>query len=614
MNLLYFTILIPLVSFVLLACCGKRWQSSSIAVIGVSSIGLVCLLVAFIAFDFYMNIEPNSTLIYSRYLWQWFSVDDFTISISLLLDGLSLVFLAILVITGFFIHLYAVGYIGKNESYAFFAYGNLLMASMIILVLADNLFVMLLGWEGISLCSYLLIGFHHKQLKNGYAAVRTFIIMHIGDIFLLIGLFLLYDELHALNIRDILVLANDKLAIDSESIYWITLMLFFGAIGKSAQLPLQTWLTDSTAAPMPALTLIHSASAMLAGVYLIVRLNGLFIMSTDIFTIIGVIACLTLLFASCTALVQNDIKRIVTYMSLSQISYVFMAISVQAWQSAITYLISYTVFSTLLFLASASVIKACGGERDIFRMGGLYKKLPFVYFSLLVAGASLSTIPWITTSFFTKGEIIWSAMLQKHLGFGSIGLVGVLLSALCVFRFIFIVFHNKPKIHTPVHIARISAIPLFILMILSIGFFAYIPLPLLGLVPPQEIKESGLLSFQLLMASVSILGILITYMLYAGKNAEINDIANSPLGRSLTQLWYHGWRIEWLYHTIFVRPYLWLTKRLQKDPLTLWVNSITWGIRRINTRIIVLENGHLRWYIMSIVGGGVLILLFLVFS
>ncbi|QIQ20370.1 NADH-quinone oxidoreductase subunit L [Zophobihabitans entericus] len=613
MNLLYFTILIPLISFLILACSGRRWRAESVAVIGVSAVGLVLLLSIFVMIDFYANNQPDSSLIYTRYLWSWISVDSFVISISLLLDGLSLVFLLVVILIGFLVHLYAVNYISKQEAYTFFAYGNLLIACMVIVLLADNLFVMLLGWEGITLCSYLLVGFYHKQLKNSYAAARTFIVMHISDIFLLIGLFLVYSELQTLNIRDLLIVAKDKLAIDSEIIFWITFLLFLGAIGKSVQMPLQTWLTDTTAAPMPALTLIHCASTMLVGIYLILRLNSLFMMSTDLFLIIGVLSCLTMLFASCCALVQQDIKRIVIYASLSQISYVFMAISVQAWQLALIYLINYAAFSTLLFLASASVIRACGGERDITKMGGLARRLPFIYFCFIVAGASLSAVPWLTASFFTKGDIIWQTISEGRLGFGTLGLVGVLLSALFVFRLVFLVFHNKSKVETLVPATRLKTIPLFILVLLSTGFLVYLPLPIQGVLPITEVPEDGKFGFQILLAAVTTLGILITYMLYAGKHAEIHEISNSPIGKTLTQFWYHGWRIEWLYHAIFVVPYLYITKRIHKDPLANWNTSITWGIDRINGVIVPLENGHLRWYLASIVGGGVLILLLLVF-
>ncbi|WP_392565852.1 NADH-quinone oxidoreductase subunit L [Utexia brackfieldae] len=615
MNLIYFTILIPLISFLILAFIGRRLDRGNLAVIGISAIGLVCLLSVFITIDFYNNIQPDSMLVYTRYLWRWFSVNDFSIAISLLLDGLSLTFLLIVAFIGFLVYLFAIGYMSKNESYIFFAYGNLLIASMLVLILADNLFVMLIGWEGVSLCSYLLIGFHHKQLKSSYAAVRTFIVMHIGDIFLLIGLFLIYGELHTLNIKAVIALATDRLAIDSEIIYWITLMLFLGAIGKSAQLPLHIWLTDSSSAPMPALTLIHSASVMLAGVYLVMRLNGLFVMSNDVLWIIGIVASLTLIFSACSALVQNDIKRVIAYASLSQICYVFLAISVQAWNEGLIYLINYTVFSALLFLASASMIQACDGERNIQKMGAKIRAYPFIYFCFVMAGASFSVVPWLTASFYTKGDILWATFMKGRLGFSAIGLVGILLSTLFVFRLIFILFHNRHRQTSPktTKVSRAIYVPLSILVILSLGVFNSFSLPTEGFLPVSVLNQDGLFSFQLLLAAVTILGILTTYILYAGKNNEITEIAGSPLGKALTQLWYSGWRTEWIYHVLFVAPYLFAAKMVQKDPINVWLSVIPQIIRKMNIRIAKLENGHLRWYITSIVAGALFILLLLVF-
>lgn len=616
MNLLYFIILIPLISFLLLSLVGKYCGRENIVVIGISAIALICVLTLFVCVDFFMNTKADTSLIYTRYLWEWLSVNNFTVSITLLLDGLSLVFLIIVAVIGLIIHSYAASSISRNEIYVFFAYGNLLIANILIVILVDNLFVMLLGWEGISICSYLLIGFYNKRLKRSYAAIRTFIIMHVGDIFLFIGICLIYNELGTFNMRQVVSLATDKLATDSEIIYWITLFLFLGAIGKSAQLPLHIWLTDTVSAPTPALTLIHSASAILSGIYLIIRLNGLFMLSNDTLWIIGAIASLTLLFSSCSALVQNDIKRMTTYMSLSQICYVFLAISVEAWNEALAYLINYTAFTTLLFLASSALMQIYRGERNIHKVATKIRSYPFLYICFLVPAASISVIPWITASFYTKGAILWATASHGKIGFGAIGLVGVLLCTMAIFRVMFIIFHRKTrkaklqKVHAKF---RFNYFPLSMLVILSLCFYNYIPIPTIGLLPQLMLPESGLFSFQLLLSAITLLGILITYILFATKNNEIDEIADSPIGKILHRLWYTGWRIERVYYILFVRPYLYITKRLQRDPLMQWMNHIPTRIAQINTRIAEVENGHLRWYIASVVVGAVGIFLLLVF-
>ncbi|MCO6524340.1 MAG: NADH-quinone oxidoreductase subunit L [Candidatus Schmidhempelia sp.] len=617
MNLLYFIILIPLISFFILALWGKGFSRGNVAIIGIGSLGIVCLLTTFITIDFYNNIRPDSILIYTRYLWQWIRMDDFNVSVALSLDGLSLTFIFIIAVISFLVLISAVSYIGNKEYYEFFACGNLLVANMFVIVLADNILVMLLGWEGVSLCSYLLIGFYHKQLKNSYAAIRTYIIMHIGDIFLLIGLFLFYGELHTLNIKQLLTLATDSLAIDSDIVIWATLALFLGAISKSVQLPMHIWLTDTTSTPMPALTLIHSASAMLAGIYLIMRLNSLFILSHDVLWLIGLIGCLTLILSSCSALVQNDIKKVITYASLSQICYVFLAISVEAWNEALNYLISYVIFITLFFLSATSLVKICDGERDIRHMALKIKDNPFIYFCFIMIGASISAAPWLTTSFFTKGNILWATVMQGRIGITAIGLMGVLLSTLYIFRLIFILFpilHNDLREQLRIKQTLISYVPLMLLVILSLGIFSQINLPIKGIMPSLTLDSEEIFSFRILLTAITVLGILTTYVLYAGNQTEINDITHSPLGKRIIPFWYSGWRVDALYHKIFIKPYLAIAKKLQTDPLNVNLSLIPKVINRINSQIAKLENGYLRWYITSMVVGELFILLLLVFA
>lgn len=617
MNLLYFIILIPLISFSILALWGKRFSRENIAIIGLGSLGIVCLLTAFIITDFYNNIRPDSILIYTRYLWKWIGVDDFDISVALLLDGLSLTFIFIIAIISFLVLFFAISYIEDKDYYDFFAYGNLLVANMFIIVLADNILVMLLGWEGVSLCSYLLIGLYHKQLKNSYAAIRTYIIMHIGDVFLLIGLFLLYGELHTLNIKQLLTLATDRLAIDSDIVIWATSALFLGAISKSVQLPMHSWLTDTTSATTPALTLIHSASAMLAGIYLIMRLNSLFILSHDVLWLIGIIGSLTLLMSSCSALVQNDIKKVITYASLSQISYVFLAISVQAWGDALAYLMSYSIFIALLFLSSALLIRICDGERDIHHMAVSIKSNPLIYFCFLIVGASISAAPWLTTSFFTKGNILWATVIQGRIGITAIGLIGILLSTLYIFRLIFILFplfSKGQREKSSVKQSAISYVPLILLAILSLGIFTQITLPVSGLMPYLVLRSEDFFSFKLLLTAITILGILTTYVLYTGNQTEINEITHSPLGKRVIPFLYSGWRVDALYHKILIKPYLFIAQKLKTDPLNINLSLIPKVITRINAQIAKLENGYLRWYTTSIVVGGLFILLLQVFA
>ncbi|MHC5790017.1 NADH-quinone oxidoreductase subunit L, partial [Pseudomonas idahonensis] len=339
------------------------------------------------------------------------SVGDFNVGVTLVLDGLSLTMLSVVTGVGFLIHMYASWYMRGEEGYSrFFAYTNLFIASMVILVLADNLLLMYLGWEGVGLCSYLLIGFYYKDPANGAAAMKAFIVTRVGDVFLAIALFILYHELGTLNIRELMVLAPQKLAVGDTALTWATLMLLGGAVGKSAQLPLQTWLADAMAGPTPVSALIHAATMVTAGVYLIARMHGLFLMTPEVLNLVGIIGGVTLLLAGFAALVQTDIKRVLAYSTMSQIGYMFLALGVQAWDAAIFHLMTHAFFKALLFLSSGSVILACHHEQNIFKMGGLRKSIPLVYVCFLVGGAALSALPIVTAGFFSKDEILAGAM------------------------------------------------------------------------------------------------------------------------------------------------------------------------------------------------------------
>ncbi len=347
----------------LLAFSRGRWSENTAATVGVGSIGLTALVTLYVAVDF-LSQKATGVQVFNQTLWNWMSVGTFNIPLTLTLDGLSLTMLSVVTGVGFLIHMYASWYMRGEEGYSrFFAYTNLFIASMVVLVLADNLLLMYLGWEGVGLCSYLLIGFYYKHSANGAAAMKAFIVTRVGDVFLAFALFILYQELGTLNIRELMILAPQKLEMGSTAITWATLMLLGGAVGKSAQLPLQTWLADAMAGPTPVSALIHAATMVTAGVYLIARTHGLFLMAPEVLHLVGVIGAVTLVLAGFAALVQTDIKRVLAYSTMSQIGYMFLALGVQAWDAAIFHLMTHAFFKALLFLSSGSVILACHHEQ-----------------------------------------------------------------------------------------------------------------------------------------------------------------------------------------------------------------------------------------------------------
>jgi NADH-quinone oxidoreductase subunit L len=369
-DLLFLTFAFPIAGFVILAFARGRLAEAPAAVVGVGSIGLSFLVTIVLGIAFLR--DPPAGHAHVQLLWTWMSVDGFAPAFALRLDALSLTMLGVITGVGFFIHLFASWYMRGDEGYdRFFSYMNLFVASMIFLVLGDNLLFLYFGWEGVGLCSYLLIGFWYKDPANGAAARKAFIVTRIGDTFMAIGLFILFHELGTLNIQELLVKAPQQWAVGSEMATIAALLLLGGAVGKSAQLPLQTWLPDAMAGPTPVSALIHAATMVTAGVYLIARTHVLFELSPFALQMVGWVGAVTLLLAGFTALTQTDIKRVLAYSTMSQIGYMFLALGAGAWSAGIFHLMTHAFFKALLFLSAGSVILAMHHEQDMFRMGGL---------------------------------------------------------------------------------------------------------------------------------------------------------------------------------------------------------------------------------------------------
>lgn len=614
MNLLFLTCVFPLLGWCVLAFSRGRFSENLSALIGVGSVGLSALTAAWVIVQFSLN--PPEAGVYSQVLWQWMNVGGFTPSFTLYLDGLSLTMLGVVTGVGFLIHLFASWYMRGEEGYSrFFAYTNLFIFSMLLLVLGDNLLVLYFGWEGVGLCSYLLIGFYFKHRANGNAALKAFIVTRIGDVFMAIGLFILFLNLGTLNIQELMLLAPQKY-VEGDSWLWIaTLMLLGGALGKSAQLPLQTWLADAMAGPTPVSALIHAATMVTAGVYLIARTHGLFLLTPGVLEWVGIIGGVTLVLAGCAALVQTDIKRILAYSTMSQIGYMFLALGIGAWQAAIFHLMTHAFFKALLFLASGAVINACHHEQNIFKMGGLWKKLPLAYASFIVGGAALAALPLLTAGFYSKDEILWEAFASGHQWLLYAGLAGALLTSLYTFRLIFIVFHGEQK--TQAHAGHGVAhwLPLVTLIVLSTFIGALISPPLAGVLPQSVGHAGGEAKHSVEMASgaIAIIGIVLAALLFLGKRRVASAVAQSAPGRLLSAWWLAGWGFDWLYDRLFVRPYLLICQRLGHDPIDRSIGVIPRLVRGGNALLTRSETGQIRWYATSIAGGAVLVLAVLLF-
>ncbi|QNF18067.1 NADH-quinone oxidoreductase subunit L [Aeromonas jandaei] len=609
MSLLYLTFLFPLLGWLVLAFSLGRLGERTSALIGVGSIGLSALTTLWVGMDFLAN--PPEGGVYIQHLWQWMAVGHFTPTFSLALDGLSLTMLGVVTGVGFFIHLFASWYMRGEEGYSrFFTYTNLFIASMLFLVLADDLLFVYLGWEGVGLCSYLLIGFYYKDRNNGAAALKAFIVTRVGDVFLAIGLFILYRELGTLNIHELLVRAPTTFAEGSPALSLACLMLLGGAVGKSAQLPLQTWLADAMAGPTPVSALIHAATMVTAGVYLIARTHGLFLLAPEILHLVGLVGAITLVLAGFAALVQTDIKRILAYSTMSQIGYMFLALGVGAWEGAIFHLMTHAFFKALLFLSAGAVIVATHHEQNIFKMGGLRKSLPLVYACFLVGGSALAALPLVTSGFYSKDAILWQVEASGQSALLWAGLVGAFLTSLYTFRLIFIAFHGKEQTKAHAGHGLAHNLPLLVLLVLSTGIGALITPPLAGVLPagPGDHIEEGRHALEITSGIIAIAGIALAAFLFLGERRLATSIANSAPGRLLSTLWFNAWGFDWLYDQLWVKPYLLATRLVGQDPLDWMMGLPAWFALRGNQLLAWTVTGKLRWYAASMGIGAALVL------
>ncbi|MDE0733197.1 MAG: NADH-quinone oxidoreductase subunit L [Gammaproteobacteria bacterium] len=599
----------PLLGFLSLVLTGGSLPKKIVAVIGVGSIGLSFLVAAIIAAQFLANGEAH----FIKEVWVWMSVGSFSPGFTFYLDGLSLVMMLVITGIGFLIHLYSAGFMLDDPSYSrFFSYMNLFVASMLMLVLADNLVLLYLGWEGVGLCSYLLIGFWYENPANGYAARKAFVTTRVGDTSMAIGLFLLFAQLGTLNIQDMLHAAEAQWAVGSGLAVAASLLLLGGAVGKSAQLPLQTWLPDAMVGPTPISALIHAATMVTAGVYLIARTHVLFELAPNVQLLVAWIGLVTLLMAGFTAMTQHDIKRILAYSTVSQIGYMFLGLGVGAYSASIFHLMTHAFFKALLFLAAGTVILSLHHEHDIFRMGGKRKQLPVAFASFLIGSLALAAFPG-TSGFFSKDEILLAALEME--GPGLIlwigGVIGAFFTGIYSFRLVFVVFFGESKAHhEDKEVAGFSmAGPLILLMILSV-FGGLITIPVQEVFNHGDVHEEHHVSAFMhgIMIAVPLLGIGVSYLFYMSRALSIENLMASSTAKSLHKFWFSGWGMDRLYQILFVNPFLFLARVNRADLVDRFYELLVQLTRTAHSMIAQTQTGQLRWYALSIAAGLIVIL------
>jgi len=624
--------LLPFAGFLLNGILGSRlpkWLVSAIALLAPAGAFGVVLFSLDRAYNVVFATQkghpvPANNFPIVEHLASWIQVGTLHIDFTFVLDQLSLVMLLVITGVGFLIHIYSVGYMAHEEGYArYFAYLNLFLFFMTVLVLAGNALLMFVGWEGVGLASYLLIGFYFKKDSAANAGKKAFIVNRIGDFGFLIGIFLLIANFGTLTFSEIASKLNANPAWTGGVLTTIALCLLLGATGKSAQLPLYIWLPDAMEGPTPVSALIHAATMVTAGVYMIARTHVLFDHAPFALGVVAIIGAATALFAATIALVQNDIKRVLAYSTISQLGYMFLGCGVAAYSAAIFHLVTHAFFKALLFLAAGSVIHAIGGEQDMRKMGGLRKHLPVTFWTMTAAVFTIAGFPPLA-AFFSKDAILYEAFLHGNLGIAIwfVGLVTALLTSFYMFRLWYMTFMGEsrsPETHP--HESPWSMLgPLVILALLSIGggwvgierFAAFLS-PVTG----PRTAESTIPNLELLLSlaavAVALIGWYIADLFYRQKPAQPAELAEAlPTGYNTLV---HKYYVDEIYGATVVKPLFAFSKYVLGWGVdVVLLGGLAWllgGIAMFSGALLQRwQSGNLRSYAAWLAAGAAALLLF----
>jgi NADH-quinone oxidoreductase subunit L len=623
-------VLIPLLPFLGFLINGLLNRKLSGTVAG--AISSLAVLGSFaISVFLFLNFQYQYTVT----LFDWITVGSMQIPFSYQIDQLSLIMLLLVTGVGFLIHVYSIGYMHHDENVGkFFSFLNLFVFSMLVLVLGANFVILFIGWEGVGLCSYLLIGFWNKNTAYNNAAKKAFIINRVGDLGFLLGIFLIYLTFDSVQYAEVFQKAS-TMQIGTGVVTAITLLLFVGATGKSAQLPLYTWLPDAMAGPTPVSALIHAATMVTAGIYMILRANVLFTLAPDTLEVIAIIGAATALFAATIGLAQNDIKKVLAYSTVSQLGYMFLALGVMGYSTSLFHVLTHAFFKALMFLGAGSVIHAMSNEQDMRRMGGLRKSLPITFITFLVGCLAIAGIPPFS-GFFSKDEILLHAFEHSKVLY-AVGLFTAFLTAFYMFRLLFLTFFGEfrgteeQKHHLHESPASMT-LPLVVLAILAaVGGFMNAPF-FLGeenaylanyLAPlftyskqlnPAAFGVHADHATELMLIGLSVgagvLGIILAYVQYVSRG--VRPVEDGESRGFLENLIYHKYYIDELYNALIVRPVMWLSRGLFRyvengiiDPIVNGFGRLTMGGGQL---LRYVQTGSVETYLILMVVGIVLVM------
>jgi NADH-quinone oxidoreductase subunit L len=647
-------LLFPALGFLINGFFGKRFSKAAVSGVACSALGLSFLTTLLIFFEL-LQRTPGERL-FEKVIFDWVVSGRLQTVVGYQIDPLSIIMTLIVTGVSFFIHIYSVGYMHDDPGYPrYFTYLNLFVFMMLNLILANNFLLMFVGWEGVGLCSYLLIGFWFEKDSAANAGKKAFVVNRVGDFGFLLGMFLLFTSLGAhgiwsLDFTDVFdALRKNPDLLGTGTVTAITLLFFVGATGKSAQIPLYVWLPDAMEGPTPVSSLIHAATMVTAGVYMIARCNVLYTMAPVTMAVVAIVGVGTALFTASMGFCQTDIKKVLAYSTISQLGYMFLGVGVGAFSAGIFHLMTHAFFKGLLFLGAGSIIHALSGEQDMRRMGGLKKKIPVTFLTFFIATLAIAGIPGLS-GFFSKDEILWQAFSSSHGHFllWFVAAVAAGMTAFYMFRALFMTFwgecradeHVKHHLHES---PRIMTVPLMVLAAASIlGGYVGVPhvlgganhfheflAPVFGAAPSPKAHagfslfsqawasggeaggHSAALEFLMMGISVALalIGIGIAYLFYVKNPALPVRLAENAKG--LYTLVFNKYYIDELYEVLFVNSLKRLGTGLWRgfDDLIIdgTVNGIAYLVGWLSSILRRVQTGFVQNYAFSIVLGGVVL-------
>ncbi len=619
----------PLLGFLILGLGYRSIPKKLTSIVGPGTILLSFILTLIVFFNFHQFTNSPT-----HHLFPWISVGPLNIPFAFLIDPLSILMLLVVTGVGFVIHVYSVGYMKEDPGFnRFFAYMNLFVFSMLLLVMGANYPIMFIGWEGVGLCSYLLIGFWFKNQEYNNAAKKAFIMNRIGDLGFLLGMFLIFTTFGSMSFDQVFAQAK-SMPVGSPVVVAITLLLFVGAVGKSAQIPLYTWLPDAMAGPTPVSALIHAATMVTAGVYMIARSNILYVLAPATMTVIGITGLATAIFAASIAIFQNDIKKILAYSTISQLGYMFVGLGAGAFTGAMFHLTTHAFFKALLFLGAGSVIHAMGGEQDIRNMGGLRSKLPKTYWTFLVGTIAIAGIPPLS-GFFSKDEILLH-LYEHSVVMWAIAVMGALMTAFYMFRLLYLAFFKNfrgtdEQLHHLHESPSVMTTPLMILALLAaVGGLINIPELFAGgswlssflapvfadgaaiSLPPVPVSHST----EWMLIAVTLAGcIAMIYFAFHRFVKQDNGLQPDGTQRSgVVRLLSGKYFIDELYDLLISKPLLWLSRFLHEIVELRFIDRLVNGAGNIvvwtGNTLRYIQTGNVGFYMFIMILGIILILFF----